>query len=90
MAEFDPTKETNQGSENDAPGAEQEQEQAQPIGEYVDMPAGGLRALAAQLFPGEVDNPDAMKQHVSDLLVLNSDRLRNEDTWTIGTQVRTR
>lgn len=87
---FDPKATTDQASSNDAPGT-QEQEQA-PVAladqKYVDMPPGGLRVLAGMLYPDDRDTPDAMMQHVADLLALNSDRLRNQDSYTVGTQVR--
>lgn len=85
---FDPKAASDQASEGDAPGVV---EQA-PVGladkKFVDMPAGGLRALAAELYPDDRDNPTAMKAHVAELLALNSDRLRDEDSYTVGIQVR--
>lgn len=89
---FDPNAATDQASENDAPEATDEQDQSTQHrytgAQYVPMPAGGLRALAGELFPDDRDNPEAMNQHVSDLLVLNSDTLRNEDSFTAGQLVR--
>lgn len=92
-----PNDQTDQASEQtDQTTSEQTSEQtAGPdvndhpsVRAYVPMPAGGLRALAAQLFPDDRDHPEQMKQHLTDLLVLNSDSLRNEDSYTVGQQVR--
>lgn len=89
---FDPNAATDQAaSENDAPEST-DQEEATPHkytgAQYVPMPPGGLRALAAELYPDDRDTPDAMKQHVADLLQLNADALRTEESYTVGTQVR--
>lgn len=52
------------------------------------MPAGGLHALAAQLYPDDVDNQDAMDGHVFDLLTLNRDTLRDDTSHIVGQIVR--
>lgn len=93
--DFDPTAATDQASGNDAPEtteATDQEEQATTHkytgAQYVPMPPGGLRALAGELFPDDRDNPESMNQHVSDLLVLNRDTLRTEESYTAGQQVR--
>lgn len=52
------------------------------------MPAGGLEALARLLFPGDIDDQDAMDQHLQDLLNLNRDTLRDDTSYTSGQIVR--
>ncbi|SRR5581483_11636197 len=88
--DFDPTAATDQASGNDAPETDSEQPTTHRYtgAQYVPMPPGGLRALAGELFPDDRDNPEAMNQHVSDLLMLNQDTLRTEESYTAGQQVR--
>lgn len=52
------------------------------------MPAGGLEALARLLFPGDLEDQDAMDQHLQDLLNLNRDTLRDDTGYTAGQIVR--
>lgn len=52
------------------------------------MPAGGLLALAEQLFPDDLDNQDAMDGHLQDLLNLNRDSLRDDTAYFPGQVVR--
>lgn len=88
VQKFDPKNATDQADAASSGDVTSEQVSPYEGAQFVPMPAGGLRALAGELFPADRDNPDAMKQHVSDLLVLNAATLRNEDSYTVGTQVR--
>ena len=55
---------------------------------HVPMPAGGLSALADSLWPDDVDNQDAMDQHLFDLMTLNRDTLRDDTSHSVGQMVR--
>lgn len=55
---------------------------------FAPMPAGGLHALASQLFPDDVNDQEAMDNHIFDLLTLNRDTLRDESAFTAGQNVR--
>ena len=55
---------------------------------FVPMPNGGVMQLAEDLFPGDVRDNDAMRQHVFDLMLMNRDRLRTDTDYVVGQQVR--
>lgn len=55
---------------------------------FVPMPAGGLSALADTLFPDDINNQDAMDEHLFDLLTLNRDTLRDDTSYIVGQMVR--
>lgn len=52
------------------------------------MPPGGLQALALLLFPDDVDDQEAMDNHMQDLLNLNRDTLRDDTSHMAGQVVR--
>ena len=52
------------------------------------MPPGGLLALASILFPDDVDDQEAMDNHMQDLLNLNRDTLRDDTSHMAGQVVR--
>lgn len=54
----------------------------------VPMPAGGIQQLATNLYPDDVNNQEAMDNHVFDLLTLNRDVLRDDTSHLVGQVVR--
>lgn len=55
---------------------------------YVLMPAGGIQALAEQTWPNDLDNRDAMDDHVHTLLILNRDTLVDDTAYSVNQLVR--
>jgi hypothetical protein len=63
-------------------------QEAKDAARWVPLPAGGIAALADSLFPEDLDNPEAMHEHIFDLMNLNSDILRNDTSHSVGQMVR--
>jgi hypothetical protein len=62
--------------------------EAKASAKWQPMPAGGIAALADSLFPEDRDNPEAMHEHVFDLMLLNNDLIRDDTSHSVGQQVR--
>lgn len=52
------------------------------------MPAGGIHALVSSLYPDDLENNDAMDQHVQDILNLNRDTLRDDTSHPVNAMIR--
>jgi hypothetical protein len=69
-----------------------EQPIEQPVEEQpttlVQMPALGLYGLAQELYPEDRGDQTKMRLHIEDLFQLNTDRLRDDVSHTVGQMVR--
>lgn len=52
------------------------------------MPLCGLSQVARDLYPADIDNVEAMQQHIQELWTLNSDVLPNPESFLVGTVIQ--
>lgn len=55
---------------------------------YVAMPSGGLQALAERIWPQDLDNQQAMDDHLHTLIILNRDTLVDDTAYIANQLVR--